>query len=365
LLHNVIAVFGRENFFSRCERWFVAKRRAGRPCQLRETAMMKTSCNSQTRKRPLSAGLDGLSLHAKEWLFILLLLFCRSAAAPGQTTRVKSGRVEINGGGKLYYEMAGRGRTIVLIHGGLADSRLWDDQFKAFAKHYRVLRYDLRGFGKSDFSMGPLSHVEDLAALLRHLGIERATLVGLSLGGMVAIDFTLEHPQTVERLITVGSGLRGYQGVRNEQGIAISKVAETEGAEKAIAMWMEHPFFATGKNNPAYQRRMKTMLADNFRTWGPTPAPIIWTWPKQTPIERLQTIDKPTLVIVGAQDFSSILRIADMLATKIPGARKVVITGVSHHLNMEKPKEFNKVVLDFLREKQLRVHTPQREAEVL
>jgi pimeloyl-ACP methyl ester carboxylesterase len=233
----------------------------------------------------------------------------------------------------------------------LADSRLWDDQFKAFAKHYRVLRYDLRGFGKSDFSMGPLSHVEDLAALLKHLGITKATLVGLSLGGMIAIDFTLEHPRMVERLITVASGLRGYQGVRNEQGIVISKVAETEGAEKAIALWLEHPFFATGKNNPAYQRRMKTMLADNFRTWGPTPAPIIWTWPMQTPIERLQTIRTPALIIVGDKDFSSILSIADLLATKIPGARKAVITDVSHHLNMEKPKEFNKVVLDFLRGK--------------
>lgn len=283
-------------------------------------------------------------------LFVMLLLAC-AGVLEAQAQRVTSGYIEVSRGEKLYYEMAGRGAAVVLIHGGLADSRLWDDQFKAFAGHYRVVRYDLRGFGKSDFSMGPLSHVEDLATLLKTLGIEKATLVGLSLGGTVATDFALEHPQMVERLVLAASGLRGYQGIKNEQGIVISKAAETEGREKAIALWMEHPFFATGKNSPAYQRRMRAMLTDNFRTWGPTPAPIVWTWPSVPSIERLQTITQPTLVIVGSLDFSAILAIADLLATKIPNARKAVIRGTSHHLNMEKPLEFNRLVLDFLRRK--------------
>jgi pimeloyl-ACP methyl ester carboxylesterase len=282
---------------------------------------------------------------------MLLLFVSVSTEASAQAQRVTSGRVEVSGGEKLSYEMAGRGRTVVLIHGGLADSRLWDDQFRAFARHFRTLRYDLRGFGKSDFSMGPLSHVEDLAALLKFLGIRRASLVGLSLGGIIAVDFTLQHPEMVERLVLAASGLRGYQGVKNEKAIAVSKAAETEGMERAIALWMEHPFFATGKNNPAYQQRMRNMLADNFRTWGPTPAPIVWTWPTLPVIERLQTINQPTLVIVGREDFSGILAIADILATRIPHARKAVIAGVSHHLNMEKPLEFNQLVLDFLRRK--------------
>lgn len=285
------------------------------------------------------------------WLLLLLLLVCAGGTALGQTARVKSGRVEVGNGEKLYYEMAGRGRNMVLIHGGLADSRLWDDQFRAFAKHYRVVRYDLRGFGRSDFSMGPLSHVEDLAALLKFLRIRKATLVGLSLGGMVATDFTLEHPRMVERLILISSGLRAYQGIKNDKAIEANKAAETEGLEKAIALWLDHPFFATGKNNPAYEQRMKAMLTDNFRTWGPTPAPIVWTWPSAPVIERLPTIKAPTLVVVGSEDFVNILAIADILATKIPGAQKILMAGVSHHLNMEKPQEFNQLVLDFLRRK--------------
>jgi 3-oxoadipate enol-lactonase len=286
------------------------------------------------------------------WL-LLLLLFIDGAAQAARVTqgKVESGKVEINGGGKLYYEMAGSGRVVVLIHGGLADSRLWDDQFSEFAKHYRVVRYDLRGFGRSDFSMGPLSHVDDLTALLKFLKIRKAALVGLSLGGIVAMDFTLAHPEMVERLILAASGLRGYQGVRNTQGIAANEAAEKEGLEKAIALWLEHPFFATGKNSPRYQQRMRAMLTDNFRTWGRTPAPIIWTWPSQPVIERLPQIKTPTLIIVGDRDFVNITAIADILAAKIPGAQRAVIAGVSHHLNMEKPREFNQLALDFLRRK--------------
>lgn len=310
---------------------------------------MKERCS--TKARPALAKRRRLPLNGRGWLFILLLLATGQSGALAQTARVVSGRVEVGGGEKLYYEMAGRGRTVVLIHGGLADSRMWDDQFRAFAKHYRTLRYDLRGFGKSDFSMGPLSHVEDLAALLKFLRIEKATLVGLSLGGMVATDFALEHPAMVERLVLVASGLRGYQGVKNEKGIAAYKAAETEGRDKAIALWLEHPFFATGKSNPSYQQRMREMLTDNFRTWGPTPAPIVWTWPQLPVIERLQTIKAPTLVVVGDRDFSNITAIADILSTRIPGAQKAVMTNVSHHLNMEKPQEFNQLVLKFLRRK--------------
>lgn len=311
---------------------------------------MKTGRASKTSEHRAPRLCVSMLLSRGALLSILLLVMSNGSSTQAQQRGVTSGKVEI-GGSKLYYEMAGRGRSLVLIHGGLADNRLWDEQFSALAKHYRVVRYDLRGFGRSDFSMGPLSHVEDLAALLKFLGIRKASLVGLSLGGMIATDFTLEHPQMVERLILVSSGLRGYQGVRNEQAIAAYQAAEKEGMDKAIALWLEHPFFATGRSNPVYQRRMKEMLKDSFKTWGPTPAPIVWTWPTAPVIERLSTIKQPTLVIVGDRDFSNIKAIADILSTKIPGAQRVVMTGVSHHLNMEKPREFNQLLLDFLRRK--------------
>lgn len=258
---------------------------------------------------------------------------------------------EVNGT-RLFYEMAGKGRYLVLVHGGLVDSRLWDDQFKEFAKHYRVIRYDLRGFGRSDYPTVPFSHVDDLYALLKFLKVERCSLVGLSLGSMIASDFTLEHPEIVERLILTSPGLRGPTASGNAKARAVYKLAETEGRDKAIDAWMENDFFATGKqNSPTYEERMRAMLRDNYKTWGPTPKPIGWQWPKRPTEERLGEIKAPTLLIIGDKDAPSILVNAAVYESKIAGARKIVISGVSHHLVMEKPKEYNRIVLDFLKQK--------------
>ena len=99
------------------------------------------------------------------------------------------------GDGKLYYEIEGEGEPLVLCHAGFVDSRMWDGQWKAFTQHYRVLRFDMRGFGKSDPVNGPVSRRRDLYCMLRKLGIERANLLGCSMGGEMVIDFALEHPE--------------------------------------------------------------------------------------------------------------------------------------------------------------------------
>jgi pimeloyl-ACP methyl ester carboxylesterase len=225
---------------------------------------------------------------------------------------------------------------------------MWDDQFAALAGRYRVIRYDLRGFGKSDFPQSPFSYVEDLYALLKFLKIDKASLVGLSLGGGIAIEFALEHAEMVDALVLTSSSLRGYQSPRNEKSVAVYKALAEQGKEKAIEMWLEHPFFATGKRSPVYQLRMKTMLADNFKNWA-AETPVSVTWPTPPAIERLQSIKARTLVVVGDQDALNILSIAETLRAGISGAEKVTIYGVSHHLNMEKPKEYNEIVLAFLK----------------
>src|SRR5687768_17047142 len=116
-----------------------------------------------------------------------------SAAAAARSDVVR-GFAEVNGT-RLFYEAAGRGPAVVFVHGGLVDSRLWDDQLKEFSKRHRVVRYDLRGYGQSAAPTADFSPVEDLRALLAFLGVERATVVGLSLGGIIAADFALEHPR--------------------------------------------------------------------------------------------------------------------------------------------------------------------------
>lgn len=123
----------------------------------------------------------------------------------------QTGFIEVEGT-RLYYEVAGSGRTMILIHGLTLDSRMWDDQFETFAQQYQVIRYDLRGFGKSGLpNSESYSYVDDQKALIDHLGVSHAYVIGLSLGGMIAIDFALEHPEATDALIPVDAVLGGFQ----------------------------------------------------------------------------------------------------------------------------------------------------------
>src|ERR687894_2826224 len=122
----------------------------------------------------------------------------------------RSGFAEVNGAA-LYYETMGAGEPLVLLHAGIADRRMWDRQFEALAERYRVVRFDRRGFGRSPLTDGPYAHHEDLRGLLDGLGIERASLVGCSMGGAAAIDFALRYPERVRAMVLVGSAVSGAE----------------------------------------------------------------------------------------------------------------------------------------------------------
>src|SRR5689334_11281492 len=124
--------------------------------------------------------------------------------------------VEISGG-SLYYETAGSGDPLVLIHGLGLDLRMWDDQFAEFAQHRQVVRCDLRGFGKSTVPTAePYSHADDLKAMLDHLSIARADILGLSMGGWIATNFALTYPEMTRKLILVDSAIYGYGSMSDD-----------------------------------------------------------------------------------------------------------------------------------------------------
>src|SRR5262245_12440116 len=184
---------------------------------------------------------------------ILWLILCLGGGhVMAAKEKAQSGTAEVNGT-RLYYETAGEGPAIVLIHGGLVDSRLWDDQMKAFAKHHRVVRYDLRGFGRSAEAPEPFSHIEDLRALMDFLRIERATVVGLSLGGIIADDFALEHPERVERLVLVGAGLRGDKQPPDKDAMKAYEAVSKGIAEEFVNVIMRSGLYAAVREGtPAY-----------------------------------------------------------------------------------------------------------------
>jgi 3-oxoadipate enol-lactonase len=276
-------------------------------------------------------------------------LLCVCAAARAQTGGRESGFAEVNGA-RLYYEAMGRGPAVVLIHGGLVDSRLWDAQMKPLSKRFRVVRYDIRGYGRSPAPTGEYYPHEDLRALLDYLKIEKATLVGLSLGGIVAADFALEYPERVERLVLVGSGLRGDKRPPDEKVSNARRIGAAQGPEKFFEAFMDTDMLAGLRRRPAAREAMRRMMVENYKADAYIRAGLPQS-PEPPTAQRLAQIKAPTLVVIGSLDGRNLQNIADRLATEIKGARKVVIQGASHQPPVETPKEFNRVLLDYLKGK--------------
>jgi len=270
---------------------------------------------------------------------------------------VQKRMAEVNGT-SLYYEVAGEGHPLVLNHGGLVDNHLWDDQFDEFARHFKVIRYDIRGFGDSGMlknGMDPYSMERDLYSLLQCLGIEKTYVLGLSMGGALAIDFTLQYPEMVDALITVGAGLSGFEMGEPDEELE-AKFAEMDEAFKSgdiarsveisLQIWTDGPNRTPHQVNPQLRERVGAMTTRNYERGNDEEVRPQHIEPPAA--GRLSELHIPTLIIVGDQDAELILEIADTLEKGIVGAKKVVIPGTAHHLNMEKPEEFNRVVIEFL-----------------
>ncbi len=263
--------------------------------------------------------------------------------------------VEIDGK-KLVYEIAGEGETLVLAHAGFLDSGMWDQQFKAFGQHYRVIRYDMRGFGKSDALDGPVARREELYQLLKHLEVNSAYLVGCSMGGEMMIDFAIEHPEKVLGLVTVNSTPSGFE-MQGEPPAEILEMIDAmqkgdleRMSEMQMRIWIDGPFRQPEQVDSSVRKVASQMNQIPVRnhTWAVAdgePAN-----PLQPPAaQQLQNVHAPTLVVVGSLDNPEILRAADVMVAGIEGAQKAVVEGAAHIPSMEKPTEFNRIVLDFLK----------------
>ena len=265
----------------------------------------------------------------------------------------ETGTAEINGA-RIYYEVAGEGEPLVLVHAGIADSRMWEGQIGAFAGGYRVLRYDMRGFGRTEMVEGPFSHHEDLRGLLDSVGVGRTHIVGCSMGGGAALDFALEFPERVGNLVLVGSAVGGFDPdfgppkewddlVAADEAGDLGLVSELE-----VRMWVDGPGRSPEDVEASVRdlvREMNLIALQNEATglgdeWEPEPPAA----------DRLPDVQAPTLLIVGDEDQPRIFAAADLLEKELPNTRKVVMQGTAHVPNMERPEEFNRIVLDFLQD---------------
>jgi 3-oxoadipate enol-lactonase len=240
-----------------------------------------------------------------------------------------------------------------LLHSAVGDRRQWDAQVGALAERYRVIRPDLRGFGDTPLPGGPFSYVEDQCAFFAHLGIERAALVGNSMGGRVALDLAIGHPELVAALVLVASALGGREPSAElaaydaEEESLLDEGKLEEAVELNLRMWVGEVEPERRGRIAVMQRRSLGVLVAAYAK-EPHPGPIQWVAPPAH--ERLGEIGVPTRVLVGAEDVADMQENADRLTAGIPGARKVVMEGAKHLPGYERPEEFNRIVLDFLSE---------------
>jgi pimeloyl-ACP methyl ester carboxylesterase len=192
---------------------------------------------------------------------------------------MESGLAEVDGG-VLAWESAGEGPGVAFLHPGLWDSRVWDEQFGVFSKTYRVLRHDFRGYGRSSRPEPgkPYSHVDDLEGVMDAAGVDRAALIGNSMGGRVAIDFALEHPSRVSALVLAAPGLSGFEGTPEEESRWEAVFADVEreieeavhaggprarrGASAAVAVGTAGDGRCRGSSDPADRVRQSPRAHD-------------------------------------------------------------------------------------------------------
>lgn len=287
-------------------------------------------------------------MRAARTVFGFFLLCIVAMPAMSDAGDMKSGTAEVNGT-KLYYEVQGEGQPLVFIHGGGFDRRMWDDQFGLFSKQFKVIRYDVRGYGKSATPTKPYSDVDDLYNLLKTLNVKKAHLAGLCMGSRIAIEFTLAHPEMVGSLTAASPSLIGFPYSQEVvQGLMMATYSvQNDDGMPAGEVWLQSPFNKPAMENPEVVRKLRPIAVENSRAWliHPFfPRPLI-----PLAIQRLSEIRVPTLLIVGDRDLPDIQKISQMIETSVPGVKKIVIPGAGHMVNVEKPQEFNKAMLDFMR----------------
>jgi 3-oxoadipate enol-lactonase len=262
-------------------------------------------------------------------------------------------------GTRLWYEVEGEGPGVVLLHEGIGDARMWDDQWKPFSASYRTVRMDFRGFGRSELPGGPFSLADDVLALVDDLGLGRVALVGGSVGANVALEVALTAPDRVTALVIAPPGM-----VTDERSQEVVDFGEAEDAaldrgdlDEAVRLNLDLWVAGPGRDLAEVEGPLVECVAEMQRRAFELQVPAYEQEPapehqaRFRPLaDHLGDVVAPTLAIVGDLDVADIADAADSIEASIPGARKVVMERVAHLPNMERPDEYNRLVLGFLQE---------------
>jgi 3-oxoadipate enol-lactonase len=266
-----------------------------------------------------------------------------------------SGFLQVDGG-RIYYEVEGNGHPLLLIHGGLGSLRMWDEQVPAFAESYRVIRFDTRGFGRTETDDVAFSNRADAVSVLDHAGADSAYVVGQSRGGMIALDVALEFPERVDALVSVAGGIGGYQPQLPagpemppwEEMERLWEAKEWDGlAELETRVWVDGWGQSPARVDPELRVQVHDWILTTYQAEKAEGKPQ----PLEPPaVQRLAELRVPVLVLIGAVDEAGGVAAERHLAASVAGARAVEFPNVAHMIQLEEPERFKRVVLEFLAE---------------
>jgi 3-oxoadipate enol-lactonase len=283
-------------------------------------------------------------------IIIFLLAACNNEFS--RTTVQTSQGYVTAGNSKLYYEVAGMGDPVVFVHAGFMDHTMWESQVKEFVKNgYKVITIDLPSHAQSSDADTNVSIPDYFISLLNHLKIDKVTLIGLSLGGASVMDFALEHPDKVNKLVLVSSLAAGFQPAKVDSMIVRygPEIINAKTSEEAATVFTK--YWGVGLRNEnaldkkiydyIYQTSLKSITEHGYRKWARFKDP--------QGVKRLSELKMPVLIVHADKDLAIISEGAERFDTLITNSKVVLMKGPAHMLNMEKPSGFNRIVLDFLK----------------
>jgi len=265
--------------------------------------------------------------------------------------QVKTGFATINNA-KLYFEMAGKGKPLILLHSGIADHHMWMGQCLEFSKFFRVVTPDFRGYGKTTPPSESFWHYEDIHGLIEYLGVNSANIAGCSLGGKTAMELTIAYPEVVDSLILIAPGLTGYE-YRDKETLEKDTILEKliasdrreEVADMLVDIWVVGLKRRRDMVSSVARALVREMILDNYDS-------VVDKYPEAAPTfdlaTRLSEIHAPTLVMIGDSDLPDMLAISQLITDKISGSEREVIHDATHLPNLEHNTLFNKIMIDFL-----------------
>jgi pimeloyl-ACP methyl ester carboxylesterase len=234
---------------------------------------------------------------------------------------------------------------VLLLHAGIADTRMWEPQLGPLGREHRVIAFDLPGFGSVALEPGRLSYVDYVAERLE----APAAVVCCSFGASIGLELAVTRPELVEQLVLIGSGLAGWDWSEGAQAGFAEEEGALERGDLVGAAAAQARMWLADDADEAVVELVREMTVRSYQLQLPVENKVEVVWPEPRAAARLGDVRCPTLVVVGDRDVPDLLEIANVLKTSVPGARKAVIEGSGHLPSLERPNELNRLLLEFLR----------------